>query len=58
MRVITGKGEDRFLFFLKGDLLHSTYNNRFPIKEKDGSLPVNTGREWKPLGPIVATIPK
>lgn len=58
LRVITNKGEDRFLFFLKGDLLHSTYNNRFALKEKDGSFLVHTGREWKPLQPIVATIPK
>ena len=58
MRVIINKGEDRFLFFLQGDLLHSTYNNRFQIREKDNTLTVNTGRGWKPLQPIVATIPK
>ena len=50
IRIITDKGKKRFLFFLKGDLLYSTYNNRFEIKEeKGGKLVVHTGRKWQPL---------
>ena len=54
IRIITDKGKKRFLFFLKGDLLYSTYNNRFEIKqEKAGKLMIHTGREWKPLADMI-----
>ncbi len=61
--VINGK-PGRFLFFLNGDLLYSTYNNQFPIrKTKDGSLEVGTafnggGAPWKPLSEIIKLIPQ
>ena len=49
IRIITDKGKKRFLFFLQGDLLYSTYNNRFEIKEDEvGKLIVHTGRKWQP----------
>ena len=63
LRVVIGK-KGRFLLFLNGDLLHSTYNNRFPIREgKNGELEVGTGFNgggdpWKPLGEIIRAIPK
>ena len=61
--VINGK-PGRFLFFLDGDLLYSTYNNQFPIrKTKDGSLEVGTafngsGAPWKPLKEVIKLIPQ
>ena len=64
LRIITNRGQTRFLFFLDGDLLYSTYNNRFEIREKkDGSLEVGTGFNggggpWKPLKDIIKLIPK
>ena len=59
LSVITDKGKTRFLFFLDGDLLYSTYNNRFQIRaDKKNQLTVDTGRGWKPLKEIVALIPK
>ncbi len=64
LRVITNRGQTRFLFFLDGDLLHSTYNNRFEIREKkDGSLEVGTGfngggAPWRPLKDIIKLIPQ
>lgn len=59
LRVITDKGKKRFLFFLNGDLLFSTYNNRFEIRSsKDKQLLVHTGRAWKPLKEVVNLIPK
>ena len=59
MNLITSRGETRFLFFLNGDLLHSTYNNRFEIRlDKEKQLIVNTGRDWKPLKDIVRLIPQ
>ena len=64
LRIITNRGQTRFLFFLDGDLLYSTYNNRFEIREKkDGSLEVGTGFNggggpWKPLKEIVKLIPR
>ena len=64
IKIITNRGETRFLFFLDGDLLYSTYNNRFQIREtKDGSLEVGTGFNggggpWKPLEEIVKLIPR
>ena len=32
IRIITDRGKTRFLFFLDGDLLYSTYDNRFEIR--------------------------
>ena len=64
LRIITNRGQTRVLFFLDGDLLYSTYNNRFQIREKkDGSLEVGTGFNggggpWKPLEDIVKLIPR
>ena len=63
LHVVIGK-KGRFLLFLKGDLLHSTYNNRFPIREdKNGKLEVGIGFNggggpWKPLDEIIRVIPK
>ena len=63
LSVVTGRGQTRFLMFLDGDLLFSTYNNRFPIRErKDGLLEVGIGFNggggpWKPLRDIVRLIP-
>jgi hypothetical protein len=58
IRIITDRGKTRFLFFLDGDLLYSTYNNRFEIRQdKKKQLTVNTGRGWKPLKEVVALIP-
>ena len=58
IRIITDRGKTRFLFFLDGDLLYSTYNNRFEIRQdKKKQLTVNTGRGWKPLKDMVALIP-
>jgi len=62
LRVVIGK-KGRFLLFLNGDLLHSTYNNRFPIREgKNGKLEVGVGFNgaggpWKPLKEIIQGIP-
>ena len=62
LRVVIGK-EGRFLLFLNGDLLHSTYNNRFPIREgKNGKLEIGIGFNggggpWKPLNEIIQGIP-
>jgi hypothetical protein len=58
LRALIGK-KGRFLLFLNGDLLHSTYNNRFPIREgKNGELEVGIGFNggggpWKPLKGII-----
>ena len=63
LRVVIGK-KGRYLLFLNGDLLHSTYNNRFPIREcKKGKLEIGIGFNggggpWKPLGEIIQTIPQ
>ena len=62
LRVVIGK-KGRFLLFLNGDLLHSTYNNRFPIREgKNGELEVGVGFNggggpWVPLKEIIKKIP-
>lgn len=64
LRVVTGGQAKRFLVFLDGDLLYSTYNNRFPIREaKNGVLEVaigfnGGGAPWLPLKDIVKRIPK
>ena len=63
LRVVIGK-KGRYLLFLNGDLLHSTYNNRFPIREcKKGKLEIGIGFNggggpWKSLGEIIRTIPR
>ena len=63
LRVVIGR-QGRYLLFLNEDLLHSTYNNRFPIREgKNGKLEIGIGVNggggpWKPLGEIVRAIPK
>ena len=63
LRVVIGR-QGRYLLFLNEDLLHSTYNNRFPIREgKNGKLEIDIGFNgrggpWKPLGEIVRAIPK
>jgi len=64
LRVITNRGQTRFLFFLDGDLLYSTYNNRFEIREgKDGSLEVGSGfngggAPWRSLKEMIKLIPQ
>ena len=64
LSIITNRGQTRFLFFLDGDLLYSTYNNRFEIRaNKSGALEVGTGFNggggpWKPLKEIIKLIPK
>ena len=63
LRVVISGRKGRFLFFLNGDLLHSTYNNRFPIREgKNGKLEVGVGFNggggpWRPLKEIIKEIP-
>jgi len=63
LRVVIGGRAGRFLLFLNGDLLHSTYNNRFPIREgKNGKLEVGVGFNggggpWRPLKEIIKEIP-
>jgi len=58
VRIITDRGKTRFLFFLDGDLLFSTYNNQFEIRpDTENQLVVDTGRGWKPLPDIVNLIP-
>jgi len=62
LRVVIGR-EGRYLLFLNGDLLHSTYNNRFPIREgKNSKLEIGIGFNggggpWKPLNEIIKEIP-
>jgi hypothetical protein len=61
LRVVIGK-KGRFLLFLNGDLLHSTYNNRFPIREgKNGELEIGVGFNggggpWKHLKEVIQRI--
>ncbi len=63
LRVVIGGNKGRYLLFLNGDLLHSTYNNRFTIREgKNGELEVGVGFNggggpWKPLKEIIQKIP-
>ena len=62
LRIVAGGRPGRFLLFLDGDLLYSTYNNRFPIREgKNGALEVGIGfngggAPWKPLKDMVKLI--
>ncbi len=58
MKLLTNRGTTRFLLFLDGDLLFSTYNNRFEIRKENDQLVVNTGRAWRPLKDIVGLIPR
>ena len=63
LRIVAGGRSGRFLFLLDGDLLYSTYNNRFPVREgKNGALEVGIGfngggAPWKPLKDMVKLIP-
>ena len=63
LRIAVGGRLGRFLFLLDGNLLYSTYNNWFPIREgKNGVLEVGTGfngggAPWKPLVDMVQLIP-
>ena len=63
VHIVAGGRLGRFLFLLDGDLLYSTYNNRFPIREgKGGALEVGIGfngggAPWKPLKDMVKLIP-
>lgn len=58
IRIITDRGKTRFLFFLDGDLLYSTTDNRFEIRQDEKKqLTVDTGRGWKPLKEMVGLIP-
>ena len=63
LRIVAGGRPGRFLFLLDGDLLYSTYNNRFPIREGKGRvLEVGIGfngggAPWKPLKDMVKLIP-
>jgi hypothetical protein len=63
LRIVAGGRPGRFLFLLDGDLLYSTYNNRFPIREgKKGALVVGIGfngggAPWEPLKNMVKLIP-
>jgi hypothetical protein len=63
LRIVAGGRPARFLFLLDGDLLYSTYNNRFPIREgKKGVLEVGIGfngggTPWKPLKDMMKLIP-
>jgi hypothetical protein len=62
LKIVAGGQTKRFLVFLDGDLLYSTYNNRFPIREgKKGVLEVGIGFNggggpWLPLNNIVQRI--
>ena len=63
LRIVAGGRSARFLFLLDGDLLYSTYNNRFPVREgKNDALEVGIGfngggAPWKPLKDMVKLIP-
>ena len=63
LRIVAGGRPGRFLFLLDGDLLYSTYNNRFPIREgKSGALEVGIGfngggEPWKTLKGMIKLIP-
>ncbi|MGI9466799.1 MAG: hypothetical protein ACR2OA_06735 [Rubripirellula sp.] len=63
LKTIIGGKRTRFLVLLDGDLLYSTYNNRFPIREGDqGTLEVGvgfngSGGPWLALSEITKQIP-
>jgi len=64
LKVVLGGSMGRFILFLDGDLLYSTYNNRFPIRHaKEGKLEVGIGfngggAPWKPLWEMLCLLPQ
>lgn len=59
MKILVGKDQRRFLLFMQDDLLYSTYNNRWEIREeREKQLVVFDGRKWKPLKEITRLIPQ
>ncbi len=64
LKTIVGGRKTRFLVFLDGDLLYSTYNNRFPIRERvQGTLEVGggfngSGGPWLLLDELAKKIPR
>ena len=64
LKTIIGGKKTRFLVLLDGDLLYSTYNNRFPIRVgAQGTLEVGvgfngSGEPWHPLSDITKQIPE
>ena len=62
-KTIAGGIHNRFLIFVDGDLLYSTYNNRFPIRKgANGTIEVGVGFNggggpWLPLTEVVKKIP-
>ncbi len=64
LNIVAGTQHKRFLVFLDGDLLYSTYNHRFPIrKTTQGQLEVGigfngSGGPWLALSDILKRIPK
>ncbi len=63
LKVVLGGSTGRFLLFLDGDLLYSTYNNRFPIRQtKEGKFEVGIGfngggAPWEPLWEMLCVLP-
>ena len=63
LKAITNPQTKRFLVFLDKDLLYSTYNNRFPIREDArGTLEVGTGFNgsggpWVAMSDVAKRIP-
>ena len=63
LKIVANGKTTRFLVLLDGDLLYSTYNNRFPIRESDqGTLEVGvgfngSGGPWQLLSDIAKEIP-
>ncbi len=64
LKIVAGGQAKRFLVFLDGDLLYSTHNNRFPIRQgSNGLLEVGIGfngggAPWMPLNNIIKRIAK
>lgn len=64
LKVVLGGNTGRFILFLDGDLLYSTYNNRFPIRQtKEGNVEVGIGfngggAPWKPLWEMLCLLPE
>jgi len=64
LKVVLGGNTGRFILFLDGDLLYSTYNNRFPIRQtKEGKFEVGIGfngggAPWKPLWEMLCLLPE
>ncbi|MEC7566412.1 MAG: type II secretion system protein GspG [Planctomycetota bacterium] len=62
LKVVLSGNTGRFLLFLDGDLLFSTYNHHFPIREmKPGKVEVGVGfngggAPWKPLWEMLCLI--